>query len=265
MNWRIPSTKKDFISGFFYYKLCDWSVCPRYQQNIDVSKIEQNDLFFLNLDYFTQFINFLQTNTPKNKFILVTQNSDRDFTKSMLDSISPYVSRILAINCTVSDEIIQKIPLGFNDHSTEVLENESFETTNKENLIYLNFKKHHHSERPICFDHFSKFDWVTIENNFLDVKSFYDNLKTFKYCISPRGTGIDTHRIYESLLFGVIPIVKTSTLDDLYREFPIIIVDDWTDVTYDFLVNNYESNLNRYNEWLSKNHNWYKSENWIKK
>jgi hypothetical protein len=265
MSWKIPNTKKDFISGFFYYKICDWSFCPRYPQNLEIKEIKENDLIFINLDYFNHFLNILRSNRPKNKFILVTQNSDRDFTEPMLLAIKEYTSKILAINCTVSDEIINKIPLGFNDHSTEVLEKIEFDLSPKENLVYLNFKKHHHIDRPVCFDYFSKFDWITVENNFIDINTFYETLKTFKYCISPRGTGIDTHRIYESLLFGVIPVVKSSTLDDLYKNLPIVIVNDWTEVTEEFLVDNYDSNLQKYNQWLISNPNWYKSEYWIKK
>ena len=83
--------------------------------------------------------------------------------------------------------------------------------------------------------------------------------------MAPRGAGIDTHRLYESLLFGVIPIVKSSELDDLYQQFPIIIVDKWEDITYEFLIENYEENLKKYFEWFENNKDWFKSEYWIKK
>lgn len=264
MNWRIPSTKNDFISGYFYYKLCDWSVCPRYQNNFDISKLKENDLVFLNLDYFENFVNYLNNNVLDKKFILVTQNSDRDFTEQMFNSIEKYTSKILAINCNFSNEKVSKIPLGFNDHATEVLDNEDFKFVDKTNLIYMNFKLHHHSDRPICFNHFSKFDWVDVENGILPLSDFYNKLKTYKYCISPRGTGIDTHRIYECLLYGVIPIVTKSTLDDLYKDLPVLLVDKWEDVTYEFLVNSYDENLSKYLDWKNQNPNWYKSNNWIK-
>jgi hypothetical protein len=270
VNWRIPTTNQNFISGYFYHKMSDWSICPRYHQKFDLSKIKENDLVFLNLDYFENFLNFLDTNNVDKKIILVTQNSDRDFTEQMFNSIKKYTNKILAINSTVSNEMIYKIPLGFNDHSTEILDNENFEFVEKKNLVYVNFKLHHHSDRNTCFNYFSKLDWVDIENgstssNPLSFKDFYNKLKTYKYCVSPRGTGIDTHRVYESLLFGTIPIVKKSELDDLYSNFPILLVDKWEDVTYEFLNDNYKSNLNKYFEWFGKNLNWYKSDSWIKK
>ena len=247
MNWRLPITKNDFISGYFYHKKCDWSVCPRYEQRFDLSKLEEDDLVFLNLDYFENLINYLNNNVVSNKFILVTQNSDRDFTKSMFDLIDRYVSKVLAINCNFSSEKVYKIPLGFNDHSTEVLDNEDFIFIEKQNLIYMNFKLHHHPDRPICFNYFNKFNWVDVENGILPLKEFYNKLKNYKYCISPRGTGIDTHRIYECLLYGVIPIVTKSTLDELYKDMPVIIVDKWEDITSEYLIETYEEHLSKCN------------------
>jgi hypothetical protein len=270
MNWRIPETKNDFISGYFYYRSCDWSFCPRYVLNFDVSKIKENDTVFLNLDYFENFLNILKLNNNIPKFILVTQNSDRDFTEMMFNLIGNYTNKILAINSTFSNEKVEKIPLGFNDHSTEILDNEIFDFVKKKNLVYINFKLHHHPDRKTCFNYFSTLDWVDIENgstttNPLSLDDFYKKLKTYKYCISPRGTGIDTHRLYESLLYGVIPIVVKSDLDDLYSKFPILLVEKWEDVTFDFLQDEYETNLAKYLDWYKKNPNWYKSDFWIKK
>ena len=103
-----------------------------------------------------------------------------------------------------------------------------------------------------------------IENDILPLKDFYNKLKTFKYCVSPRGTGIDTHRVYECLLYGVIPIVKKSTLDDLYENLPVLLVDKWEDVTYELLVNSYDENMSKYFEWKNNNTDWYTSKSWIK-
>lgn len=265
MYWKKPTTQKDFISGYFYHKLCDWSVCPRYEQKFDVRNIKENDLVFLNIDYIEDFVNYLSLNTPKNKFILVTQNSDRDFTETMFNSVEKFTNKILAVNSSVSSSKMIKTPLGFNDHSTEVLENEDFSFNHKENFVYVNFQTHHQPDRPKCLNYFKQFDWVEVENGLLPLKDYYNKLRTFKYSICPRGTGVDTHRIYESLLYGVIPLVKTSFLDDLYKDLPVIIVNEWEDVNYDFLYENYETNLSNYFDWFNNNPNWFKSDYWIKK
>jgi len=62
-----------------------------------------------------------------------------------------------------------------------------------------------------------------------------------KFAISPRGNARDTHRVWECIHFNTIPIVKTSTLDSLYEGLPVLIVDEWEQVTEPFLIEKYEA------------------------
>lgn len=52
----------------------------------------------------------------------------------------------------------------------------------------------------------------------------------FTFGISPHGVGIDCHRTWEMLYFGMIPIVKTSSLDPLYKDLPVLILQEWDDL-----------------------------------
>jgi len=270
MNWIVPKTLNNyFISGYTYHKMCKWSVCPRYEQKFDISKIEENDLVFLNLDYVELFSSYLSNNKSSVRFNLITQNSDRDFDFSIFTKLEKFCKKIYAINSTVSSDKVFKIPLGFNDQSTIILDSlniNDFFNFDKKNLVYLNFKNHHHPSRPICTDYFKDFDWISYnpDSNFLPILDFYNHLKSFKYCISPRGTGIDTHRIYECLLFGVLPIVKRCELDELYEKLPIVLVDDWNQITKEFLTEKYDYYYNNYINWLNNNQNWHLPEFWIK-
>mmetsp|Transcript_3902 Transcript_3902/g.8349 ORF Transcript_3902/g.8349 Transcript_3902/m.8349 type:complete len:441 (-) Transcript_3902:366-1688(-) len=51
--------------------------------------------------------------------------------------------------------------------------------------------------------------------------------QAFVFC--PQGNGIDTHRIYEALILGSVPVTISSPLDALYKQLPIIILDSWED------------------------------------
>ena len=46
---------------------------------------------------------------------------------------------------------------------------------------------------------------------------------------APAGNDLDTHRLWEMLFFGIVPIVKTGPLDVLYRCLPVIVLDKWED------------------------------------
>ena len=60
------------------------------------------------------------------------------------------------------------------------------------------------------------------------------------YAISPRGCGEATHRFFEAIYLGCIPVVKrTNTVfDRLYVLYPCLIVDDWDQITEELLLAN---------------------------
>ena len=55
------------------------------------------------------------------------------------------------------------------------------------------------------------------------------------FVVSPHGGGYDCHRTWEALLLGCIPIVKTSAVDSLFEDLPVLIVQEWVDVTEELL------------------------------
>lgn len=68
---------------------------------------------------------------------------------------------------------------------------------------------------------------------------FYNNYKKYKFTLSPRGWGEDTHRTWEALYMGCIPIVLSSVIDELYLDLPVLVINDWTEITEDFLNEHY--------------------------
>lgn len=66
----------------------------------------------------------------------------------------------------------------------------------------------------------------------------------YAFSISPPGNGLDCHRTWEDLILGCIVIVKRSSLDPLYDGLPVVIVDDWKDIT----SGNMSSWLERYKD-----------------
>jgi hypothetical protein len=50
------------------------------------------------------------------------------------------------------------------------------------------------------------------------------------FVLCPQGNGIDTHRVYEALLLGTVPVVRSSPLDTLYANFPIVVLAEWTEL-----------------------------------
>ena len=75
----------------------------------------------------------------------------------------------------------------------------------------------------------------------------------YAFLISPHGNGLDCHRTWEALVLGCIPIVKTSNIDILYDDLPVLIVNNWSDVSDDLLkttVNDFKKRTFNYEKLL---------------
>ena len=68
----------------------------------------------------------------------------------------------------------------------------------------------------------------------------WGNQINYAFVLSPHGNGYDCHRLWEALALGCIPIVKTSALDGLYKHLPVLIVNQWSDITKELLDNTIE-------------------------
>ena len=65
----------------------------------------------------------------------------------------------------------------------------------------------------------------------MNVREYLMQLGKHRFVLSPRGNGLDAHRTWEALLVGAIPIVRSSALNPLYSQLPVLIVRDWSDVS----------------------------------
>lgn len=84
-------------------------------------------------------------------------------------------------------------------------------------------------------------------NGFKDIDStliywtdYLIEMVNYKFCVSLPGKGLDCYRTWEALSIGVIPIVISTNLDPLYENLPVLIVNDFSTVTEEFLNEKYQ-------------------------
>ena len=74
---------------------------------------------------------------------------------------------------------------------------------------------------------------------FVNRSSYYEYLmqmKHYKWVCSPKGNGADCHRTWEALYVGCIPLVDNiDNFHEFAKELPMILIDDWSTVTLEFL------------------------------
>ena len=175
-----------------------------------------------------------------NPFTLITHNSDYN----LMDS-DPTVKKILeSLNlvcwwgqnlCFIHPKM-RFLPIGLAntmwDHGK--IENFTNVSTIKSKDIYFNFNIHTNREkRELCYN------VLKTQLPFLPMLPVAENVKRlaqYKWCICPEGNGVDTHRLWEAMYLGCIPIVlKSPFIDTLMHytggELPIYVVDAWSDLT----------------------------------
>jgi len=116
-------------------------------------------------------------------------------------------------------------------------------------MIYSNChfhvkKSHFGYDRQDAMNQVKK-DLVFYEPTPLPRSESWKKQSQYAFVLSPHGNGLDCHRTWEALALGCIPIVKTSSLDPLYEDMPVLIVAQWSDVSLNKLYETIHSFQNR--------------------
>ena len=63
----------------------------------------------------------------------------------------------------------------------------------------------------------------------------FKNQTNFAFVVSPFGQDYECIRTWEALCLGCIVILKTSPIDSIYADLPVLIINDWSEITQSFL------------------------------
>lgn len=82
-------------------------------------------------------------------------------------------------------------------------------------------------ERKKAVTEFSQSDRVDFLEKRVPQAAIWRRYAKYPFVLSAPGVGLDCHRTWELLCLGCIVITKTSSLDPLYQDLPVVIVEDW--------------------------------------
>jgi hypothetical protein len=233
-----------FISGDTYRALAQVYV-DELRLPVDTSKLKNGDIIFVKNGLISYFFNVLRPQM-RTHYILVCANSDYSCPGKFFNKLNND-DKMLAwfttnIDVAFTHSKLFPIPLGIANRyrssgNIDFLQDfiNKSGNYNKDILLYFNMnlatKPSVRNEvyeifvsKSFCYQGMRK-PW----------REYLIDLASSKFVLSPHGNGLDCYRTWEALLLGCIPIVKTSTLDPLYTDLPVIIVKDWHEVTEDFL------------------------------
>ena len=263
-----------------------------YMDDINFNNFVDNYLIYIKTDYLKNF--YVNLDKLKNKIILIIGSSDYTIPNDVLNNYdfekllnNKYIVKIYAENCIYKHDKIINLPIGldyhtmYNNHiywgSKKTPLEQEIELLNIRNIMkpfgerQLKIYSNCHFFISSKFGNDRKTALKEIPNHLLflepiqiDRKTSQNNQINYSFVLSPHGNGLDCHRTWEALALGCIPIVKTSPLDSLYNDLPILIVKEWSDVTQELLnktIEEYKTkqfNLEKLklNYWIKKINNY---------
>ncbi len=247
-----------FISGDTFRAIAH-HIIDETNQPFNPRAVKPYDIIFLKTDYAKGFFDLYHDQIPNN-YILITHNSDvspvfltaHDHPWQGV-SFESYLSdkkliAWFAQNIDLTHPKLHPLPIGvansYNNHGKiELFTNATKNIPSIENRsskIYLNFTvTNNPSERQPVMDYFKGKPFAYFAKP-KPPAQYLEEMKQYRYVINPPGNGLDCHRTWEALLLGCIPIMKHSILDPMLSDLPIIFVNEWSEVTPEFLEQKYQ-------------------------
>jgi hypothetical protein len=188
-----------------------------------------------------------------NQKVIISGHSDFSVDDTLVAHYRPEVW--WTINKTSSQKNVFSLPLGITNSTNEskfqsIYGNidQMIEIMNETKLdtkwVYMNFNiQNYPSDRTKVYKLFDDKFWVTtgtIENTLEGRKRFLREIRNHKFVLCPRGNGIDTHRLWETLYMGSIPIVQNHIAYSNFKDLPICFVDSWEQIDLGFLESEYQ-------------------------
>ena len=189
-------------------------------------------------------------------------------------------------NCILNHEKIEQLPIGLDYHTISNdpnkpwrAENEGTSPQEQEEIlnsvkndakpfydrickIYVNFTvdiKNDKSERTVAINSISQ-ELIHLDIEFKPRTNIWKNAREYAFVLSPSGGGLDCHRTWEALCLGCIPIVKSMGTNKMYEGLPVLVVNEWRDVTQELLndvISNFKETVFNYDKltlkyWINK-------------
>ena len=241
-----------FDNSYYFY-----AVFPDTFTEENINSINKEVIIvYTNTHWVEHLFERLKTIKTDKKFILITHNSDHDLNEHVYKLKPNNVIKWFAQNVNyINDKNdFESIPIGLENpswfnhvHKIDNLLNILKTEKNIKNLLYVNHTiRSFPEERTEPYQLFTNKSWCTIEfnengNNF---SNYIDNVYNHKFVLCPRGNGIDTHRFWETLHLKSIPVVIKNSNNVYYSDLPVVYVNNWSEITEEFLNNEYEKIIN---------------------
>jgi hypothetical protein len=238
------SNSSPYLSGDSFADLCDFHFQPpRFRRFLQRTQIEEAETLFCPSHLLEEFLSIYGDRIEGR--VLIIGNSDRDFENFELP-LPPSIKKVFIQNLGFKSDLLRVLPIGIENRRLNFNGRpENFNVKHifkeKHNRVLIGPFAQSHPERNFI-NELNGYDTRTLEINRerLLPYEYAEISSNFKFIACPRGNGIDTHRFWESLYRGSIPIVKVSDWSQNLKQLnlPFVEIDNWNKENLQDVVEN---------------------------
>lgn len=223
------------VNGDAFRGLCDhtfWhNAAPRENPGF-----RHGDVVFCKIDEVWRLFRALRR--TRKRIVLVTGEGDKPVTPDLWQQRPPHVAAWFGTNMFAAAETAHPLPLGLgNADGTLTLAWTEIQAAlvsppKREGLLYANFgtRSNPAVRGPLL-------EWVLRpEQNWITRQphsatggkaAYLRDLLTHHFVLCPPGNGEDTHRMWEALYCGAVPVVRRSPAMRDFHDLPVLFVEDF--------------------------------------
>lgn len=241
-----------------------------------IPNIKEGDIVFCRVDFIsilTQVLPFINS-----KFYLVSGRGDytvpscfyipsfQHFCNQILDSKN--IIKWYATNCVSYHKKFVPIPIGIDYHTMNTADYKMFGnkqlTPSEQEEILISIKNrlrplcnttpkavanfHNAMDTPVLRKHYRTVAYEALKDKNCILwlpkqvrDEFWNSCDEYTFVICPFGNGLDTHRTYETLALGRVPVIQECYFNEhLFKNMPVVIVKEWNEITAEFLKEQFE-------------------------
>lgn len=197
------------------------------------------DIVYCKTDYIKLLFDYLGNSKFKN-IALMTHESDYAITADLFNQRPDCIKIWYGQNIDHIHPDLKPLPIGLADaHCNITLKfDRLYRIKQPEKLLYINHRiQNNPKERSWIYDYFKSSDWCTVQQPNLSLDSYREDLDGHEFILCPKGNGIDTHRCWEALYHGIIPIVEEHVSLTTVKDLPALVVPNFKVLDKAYLTN----------------------------
>jgi hypothetical protein len=198
--------------------------------------IKENDIIFSTTDFVNELFLLLGSVKELKNLKLITHQSDIAISKKMFSTKPDCISEWYSTNVNYEHKNLHSLPIGISNNPVKNPLKKDFEkikiNNNKELSMYINFQINTNiRERKKIYKIFSNKSWVKIDNPNQSLFNYLKKLSKYNFILAPWGNGYDTHRFWEAIYAGSIPITRDHLAYRSAKNLPVLFIDRYEEIT----------------------------------